>query len=55
MCTLHLRSQLLQRAELQLLHRSFALSELLRNFSNALLLDETSKDYAALFSRKFLD
>src|SRR6267378_5505619 len=54
MCTLHLRSQLLQRTKLQLLHRSFAFSKLLRNFPNASLLNKSTKDYASLVIRKFL-
>src|SRR5258707_263343 len=53
MCTLHLRSQLLQRAKLQLLHGSFALSELLCNLPNAPLVDKSPKNYPSLLSRKF--
>src|SRR5713226_8407979 len=52
-CTLHLRSQLLQRAKLQLLHRSFAFPKLLRNLPNTPLLDETPEDHASLLERKF--
>src|SRR6266851_9022017 len=53
MCTPHLRSQLLQRAELQLLHRSFAFPKRLRNLANTPLLNETPKDYAPLVCGKF--
>src|SRR5258708_7953390 len=53
MCTLHLRSELLQRAELQLLHCSFALPKLLGNLPNTPLLDETTEDYAPLICWKF--
>src|ERR1700730_2695738 len=55
MCTLHQRSQLLQRAKLQLLHRSFALSELLRDFPNTPLLDETLKYHVSLLRRKLFN
>src|SRR5258707_2037667 len=55
MCTLHLRSQLLQRAELQLLHRSFAFPKLLRDLPNAPLLNETLEHYTPLLGGKFVD
>jgi hypothetical protein len=48
MITLHLRSQILKRAELKLLHCAFATAKLLRDFPNAALLDETLKDHSPL-------
>src|SRR5256714_11947230 len=53
--TLHLRAQLLQSAELQLLYGSFAAAELLRNFLDAPLLDKTMEDNALLFRGKTID
>jgi len=44
MCTLHLHPQALQSAQLELLHGPLGLSHVLRDFTNALLLDETLKD-----------
>src|SRR5258708_7671396 len=55
MCTLHLRSQLLQRAELQLLHRSFAFPKLLRDLPNAPLLNETLENHSPVVGGKFVD
>src|SRR5712692_5025725 len=52
MCTLNLRPQLLQCAKLQLLHRSFAFSKLLRNLPNAPLLNEALEHHPSLVGRK---
>src|SRR5712692_3595969 len=46
--TLHLRSQLIERAELKLLHCPLGASKLLRNFMDAPLLHKTLPDDAAL-------
>src|SRR5712672_1359406 len=53
MATLHLRPQTLQSAELQLFHSALATGQLVRNFSNALLLDETLVDHPSLVVGKF--
>src|SRR5260370_27619312 len=55
MATLHLRPQALQSAELQLFHRALATGEFLRNFPNAILLDETLINDSSLIVGKFLD
>jgi hypothetical protein len=48
MATLHLRTQVLKSAELQLFHRALATGQLVRNFSNALLIDETFVNHPSL-------
>jgi hypothetical protein len=55
MATLHLLAQALQGSELQLFHRALSPGQLVRNLSNALLLDETLVDHPSLVARKFFD
>jgi hypothetical protein len=55
MSALQTITQSLQCPELQLLHRSFGLAQLLRDFSNAPLLHKARKDHAPLLAGKLLD
>jgi hypothetical protein len=55
MATLHLRPQALEGAVLKLLHCAFTPGEILRNFTNTLLLHETLQDHSALVFGKVFD
>ena len=51
----HTRPQVLQTAELKLLHGSFSAPEFLRNFADTLLLREAHQDDPALIDGKLVD
>src|SRR5262245_50610546 len=51
----HARAQLVQRAELQLLDRAFALADARRGLADAALVDEALHDDGALIARQLVD